>query len=235
MAPTSFASFSEVRRDPSWRRCLRPVQVECVPWASSVKSWGSGDKPHVGTARVTLHKILRVTSTRSIMRGSNGIPDQAEGPKHGETPLPNNGVGCASAKDEMAQDGISVEVDLPPPTPPNCKPLAHGCAQQEMMSNALGGLGLSVLWVGWVFCFRVRKRGIDGGREGGTEGASKKRFWPSLEGALPAEGRCALNEVSISVDPPATWPPVEGCWLGTFNRRKVLRWGVGNWNSECLV
>ena len=38
----------------------------------------SGDKPHVGTARVTVHKTLRVTSTRSIIRGSNGIPDQAE-------------------------------------------------------------------------------------------------------------------------------------------------------------
>ena len=91
------------------------MQVECVPWASSVESWGSGDKPHVGTARVILNKTLRVTSTRSIIRGSNGIPDQAEGPKHGETPLPNNGVGSASAKDGMVQDGISVEVDLPRP------------------------------------------------------------------------------------------------------------------------
>ena len=67
---------------------------------------------------MTLHKTLRVTFTRSIMRSSNGIPDQAEGPKHGETPLPNNGLGCASGKDEMAQDGISVEVDLPPPPHP---------------------------------------------------------------------------------------------------------------------
>ena len=82
----------------------------------------------------------------------------------------------------------------------SCKPHAHACALHEMMSNALGGLVLSVFWVGWVFRSRVRKREIDGGRERGREGASKKLFRPSLDGALPGEGRCALNEVSISVD-----------------------------------
>ena len=54
------------------------------------------------------------------------------------------GVGCASAKDGLAQDGVSVEVDLPRP-PPSCEPLAHGGALPERISNALGGLGHSCL------------------------------------------------------------------------------------------
>ena len=83
----------------------------------------------------------------------------------GETPLPytrvNFGVGSASAKGGLAQDGFSSQVDLPPPKTHRCEPLAYGYALREMMRNAFWGAGSVVSeskTEGWMERERERQR-----------------------------------------------------------------------------